>query len=205
MTGGPIFDRAAFGLMRRLEGVIGLVLAVMVVLVFGNVVLRYGFNSGIAVSEELSRYLFIWLTFLGAIVAVHEHEHLGVDTLVKLLPRGGKVFCVVASELLMLFAVALLFWGSWKQTLINLDTRSPVSQVPLALIYIAGLVASVLIGALILRNLYKVLFIGASEKDLILTVESEDLASLERTKGLLLGQKDSGGSARPGDASEKRA
>ena len=200
-----MFDRAAFGLMRRLEGVIGLVLAVMVVLVFGNVVLRYGFNSGIAVSEELSRYLFIWLTFLGAIVAVHEHEHLGVDTLVKLLPRGGKVFCVVASELLMLFAVVLLFWGSWKQTLINLDTRSPVSQVPLALIYIAGLVASVLIGALILRNLYKVLFIGASEQDLILTVESEDLASLERTKGLLLGQKGSGGSARGGDAPEKRA
>ena len=205
MTGGSMFDRAAFGLMRRLEGVIGLVLAVMVVLVFGNVVLRYGFNSGIAVSEELSRYLFIWLTFLGAIVAVHEHEHLGVDTLVKLLPRGGKVFCVVASELLMLVAVALLFWGSWKQTLINLDTRSPVSQVPLALIYVAGLVASVLIGVLILRNLYKVLFVGASEQDLILTVESEDLASLERTKGLLLDERGSGGIARPGDAAEKRA
>ena len=52
----------------------------MVVLVFGNVVLRYGFNSGITVSEELSRWLLVWLTFLGAIVAVREHAHLGVDT-----------------------------------------------------------------------------------------------------------------------------
>ena len=205
MNASSIFDRAAAWLMRRLEGLIGLMLALMVVLVFGNVVLRYGFNSGIAVSEEVSRYLFIWLTFLGAIVAVHEHEHLGVDTLVKVLPRGGKVFCVVASELLMLFAVALLFWGSWKQTLINLDTRSPVSQVPLALIYVAGLVASVLIGVLIVRNLYKVLFIGASEKDLILTVESEDLANLEQTKGLFLDRPGSGGPARPGDGAEKRA
>jgi TRAP-type mannitol/chloroaromatic compound transport system permease small subunit len=44
--------------MRRLETVIGMILALMVVLVFGNVVLRYGFNSGITVSEESSRYLF---------------------------------------------------------------------------------------------------------------------------------------------------
>ena len=63
-----------------LKGVIALCLAVMVVLVFGNVVLRYGFNSGITISEELSRWLLVWLTFLGAIVAVREHTHLGVDT-----------------------------------------------------------------------------------------------------------------------------
>ena len=43
-------------------------LALMVVLVFTNVVLRYALNSGIAVSEELSRWLFVWLTFLGGIV-----------------------------------------------------------------------------------------------------------------------------------------
>jgi len=45
-------------------------LAVMVVMVFGNVVLRYAFNSGIIVSEEVSRWLFLWVTFLGAIVAL---------------------------------------------------------------------------------------------------------------------------------------
>jgi len=173
------FDRAAQAFVRRLESLIGAILALMVVLVFGNVVLRYGFNSGIAISEETSRYLFIWLTFLGAIVAVHDHEHLGVDTLVKMLPRKGKVFCVVVSELLMLLAVVLLFWGSWKQTLINMATKSPVAQVPLGLIYIAGLVASALMGILILRNLHKILFVGASDEDLVLTVESEDLSSLK--------------------------
>ena len=66
-------------------------LAVMVVLVFGNVVLRYRFNSGITVSEELSRWLFVWVTFLGAIVALREHAHLGTDALVSRLPRAGKV------------------------------------------------------------------------------------------------------------------
>ena len=62
-------------------------LAVMVVLEFGNVVLRYVFDTGIAVSEELSRWIFVWVTFLGAIVAMREHAHLGTDALVARLPH----------------------------------------------------------------------------------------------------------------------
>ncbi len=57
---------------RWINLLIALALAVMVVMVFGNVVLRYAFNSGIAISEEVSRWLFVWITFLGAIVAVRD-------------------------------------------------------------------------------------------------------------------------------------
>src|SRR6266702_7218851 len=94
-----------------LKGVIAFCLAVMVVLVFGNVVLRYGFNSGIAISEELSRWLLVWLTFLGAIVALRQHAHLGVDTLVRALPPRGRFVCFVVSYLLMLYADSLLILG----------------------------------------------------------------------------------------------
>lgn len=184
-----MFDRMTAALMRHLETAIGLMLAVMVVLVFGNVVLRYGFNSGITISEEVSRYLFIWLTFIGAVVALHEHAHLGVDSLLNVLPRKGKLACVIASDVLMLGAVGILFHGSWTQTVINMATRSPVSQVPLALIYVAGLVASVLMGMLIMRHLYKVMFVGATDSDLVMSVESEDLAGLERTTELFLDQQ----------------
>lgn len=199
-----MFDRLLNSLMRRLEAVIGLILALMVILVFGNVVLRYGFNSGITVSEEVSRYLFIWLTFIGAVIAIHEHAHLGVDSLVRALPRKGKLICVVASDLLMLVAVGFLFHGSWKQTLINMATKSPVSEVPLALIYVAGLVASVMMGVLILRNLYKVLFVGVADKDLILTVESEDLAGLEQATQLFLAKQAGGAGAQAGNAQAER-
>ena len=48
---------------RLIDLLLAVALAIMVVLVFGNVVLRYGFNSGITTSEELSRWLFVWLTF----------------------------------------------------------------------------------------------------------------------------------------------
>jgi len=196
-----MFDRFVTSLMKRLEGLIGVILAAMVVLVFGNVVLRYGFNSGITVSEEVSRYLFIWLTFIGAVIAVHEHAHLGVDSLLRALPRNGKMVCVVISEVLMLVAVGLLFHGSWKQTVINMATNSPVAQVPLALIYVAGLVASVMMGVLILRNLYRVVFVGATDSDLVLSVESEDLAGLEHTTQLFLARQDDG--AVPGAADQQ--
>src|ERR1043165_5921253 len=91
-----------------LKFVIVLCLAIMVVLVFGNVVLRYAFNSGIAVSEEISRWLFVWLTFLGAIVALKEHGHLGTDFLVSRLGLTGKKVCLVISHLLMLYTTWLL-------------------------------------------------------------------------------------------------
>src|SRR6185369_6455755 len=106
---------------RAIKFTIALCLAVMVVLVFGNVVLRYVFNSGIAVSEELSRWLFVWMTFIGAIVALKEHGHLGTDMLVSRLGRRGKIVCMALSQMLMLWVTWLLLQGSWTQTLINKD------------------------------------------------------------------------------------
>ena len=87
-------------------------LALMVVMVFGNVVLRYGFNSGITVSEELSRWLFVWMTFLGAIVALRNHGHLGSDTLVSRLPVMGKKLCLGLSHLIMLY---MWFRATWPR------------------------------------------------------------------------------------------
>ena len=89
-------------LCKAIEYLIAMFMAGMVVLVFGNVLLRYGFNSGITLSEELSRWLFVWMTFLGAIVAVRSHEHLGTDMLVGRLGPAGKKICMGLSQLLML-------------------------------------------------------------------------------------------------------
>jgi len=94
-------DRCCTGI----EALIAAALAIMVVLVFGNVVLRYGFNSGITMSEEVSRWLFIWMTFLGAVVALKEHGHLGVDMVVQKLPPIGKKICLALGHVVMLYIV----------------------------------------------------------------------------------------------------
>src|SRR3954462_2697540 len=157
-----------------LKGAVALCLAVMVVLVFGNVVLRYGFNSGITVSEELSRWLLVWLTFLGAIVAVREHAHLGVDSLVRMLPATGKRICFVINYCLMLYADWLLLTGSWRQTIINIDDRAPATGLSVGIFYFVGVVFGVSAGVILLYDLVRVLTGQASESDMVAVKESEE-------------------------------
>ena len=157
-----------------LKGIIAAFLAVMVVLVFGNVVLRYGFNSGIAISEELSRWFLVWLTFLGAIVAMREHAHLGVDTLVRLLPAYGKRICFIINYCLMLFADWLLLSGSWRQTIINIDDRAPATGLSLGIFYGVGVIFGVSAGVILLYDLFRVVSGQASEADMVAVRESEE-------------------------------
>ena len=167
------------GYCRALEAVMALALALMVALVFGNVVLRYGFNSGITVSEEMSRWLFVWLTFLGAIVALKEHAHLGSDMLVRRLPTWGKRVCLVAGLLLMLWILWLMAKGSWQQAVINATVEAPVTGLPVAIVYAAGVVFAVSAAVLLLRELWRAVTGQLSEADLVMVKESEEAAELE--------------------------
>jgi TRAP-type transport system small permease protein len=142
--------------------------------VFGNVVLRYGFNSGIAVSEEMSRWLFVWLTFMGAVVALREHAHLGTEMLVGRLGPTGKKVCVVCGYALMLLTCWLIFRGALEQTKINWDVSAPSSGASMGIFYAVGLVFSVSAAIILLNDLFKVLSGRVSEADLIIIKESED-------------------------------
>ena len=164
-------------LFKLAEMLLVTMLALMVIMVFGNVVLRYGFNSGIISSEELSRYLFIWITFLGAIVAMRENAHLGLDTVVWLLPSVGKKLCFALSNLLMLGCCALMFYGTWKQQGINATTLSPVTETPMSWVYGVGYIASVAMGLLIVGKLVRLARGEFTDDDLIQVQDSEDTAA----------------------------
>ena len=172
-------QRLIGGYCRLLEYVIAGLLALMVVLVFGNVVLRYVFNSGITMSEELSRWLFVWLIFLGAIVAMKDHAHLGVDSLVSRLPPWGKKVCLVASQLLMLWAVWLLSLGSWKQTVINAGTSAPATGASVAIFYSTGVVFGVSATVIILTDLWRIFTGQVKDDELVMVRESEETEEYE--------------------------
>ena len=159
---------------KLLEMVMAACMAVMVLLVFGNVVLRYAFNSGITVSEEISRWLFVWLTFLGAVVALREHAHLGTDMLVGRLGPLGKKVCLVMAYGLMLMTCWMLFQGALEQTKINWDVSAPSSGASMAWFYAVGLVFSISSAAILLNDLFKLLTGRATDADLIIIKESED-------------------------------
>ena len=162
------------GFCKALNVVIALCLAVMVVLVFGNVVMRYGFNSGITLSEELSRWLFVWMTFMGAIIALKEHGHLGTDMLVGKLGPAGKKFCLGLSYVLMLYVCWLLFSGAYQQAMINLDSTSAVMEASMAWIYAPGLVFAVFGGLVLLTELWRLLTGQVRDEDLVMVQESEE-------------------------------
>jgi TRAP-type C4-dicarboxylate transport system permease small subunit len=167
------------GYCRLLEWTIGVILAVMVVLVFGNVVLRYALNSGITLSEEMSRWLFVWMTFLGAIVALKEHGHLGTDMLVSRLGPAGKRICLASGQILMLGATWMLFSGSLAQTRINADVAAPVTGASVAVFYASGVVFAVSAALLLLRDLWRTVSGQLSESEMVMVQESEDLAAVE--------------------------
>ena len=135
------------------EWLLVLALAAMVAMVFGNVVLRYAFDSGITVSEELSRFLFVWLTFLGAVAVMRQGGHLGFDLAVRALPRAGRQACRILSDLLMLGCCAVFLRGAWSQTLLNLSNAAPVSGVPLGWAYAAAVVSAAGLALLVAADL----------------------------------------------------
>jgi TRAP-type C4-dicarboxylate transport system permease small subunit len=145
--------------------------ALMVVLVFGNVVLRYALNSGITQAEEVSRWLFVWLTFTGAVLALRERAHLGVDMVVKRLPLPLKKACAAASLLLMILCAALFGQGSWQQMLLNVDVKAPATSLSMAWFYGVGVMFGVSAVGILLADLYLTLR-GRSGHDLLLVRDS---------------------------------
>jgi TRAP-type C4-dicarboxylate transport system permease small subunit len=170
------------GYCQIISYLIAAALAVMVVLVFGNVFMRYAFNSGFSVSEELSRWLFVWLTFLGAVVAVRNNQHLGTDMLVGKLGPLGKKVCMGLSLLLMLYCLWLLFKGSYDQAVINWDTTSAVMEVSMSWFYASGMAFAVLAAPILLGDLWRLLTGQIDDAHLVLMQESEDVPHAANTE-----------------------
>ncbi len=168
-------QRLIDGFFKLLEFLIVAAMVAMVVMVFGNVVLRYGFNSGITVSDEMSRYCFIWLTYIGAMVAMRERGHLGVDTLVKHLPRGGKKLCLLLSELLMLWCNLLFIWGTYKMHGLQVSNVSPVVGLSMIWVYGIGYVVGTVMAVFNLRTLWRLASGRITDDELVQVVDSEDV------------------------------
>jgi TRAP-type C4-dicarboxylate transport system permease small subunit len=168
-------NKAIDWFFKLLEFLVVAALVAMVIMVFGNVVLRYGFNSGITVSDEMSRYCFIWLTYIGAMIAMREKGHLGVDTLVRHLPVAGKKACLFLSESLMLWCNVLFFIGTWKMHELQVTNVSPVVGISMIWIYGIGYVVGVVMALFNVVTLWRLVTGQLSEDQLVQVVESEDV------------------------------
>ncbi len=157
---------------RAVDGLMIAMMAVMVALVFGNVVLRYAFNSGIVFSEEASRFVFMWLTLLGALLVMKEHAHLGMSSVVARLGETGQRICRGIADLGALVCCLLLAHGAWKLVVIGMDDRAPVTGVPLGAVYACLLVSSAGMAALLAYSLWRLLSGRMPREELVQGSES---------------------------------
>jgi TRAP-type C4-dicarboxylate transport system permease small subunit len=149
-----------------MEWVLISILGLMVVLVFGNVVLRYGFNSGITFSEEVSRFLFVWMVFLGSVLMLRDNGHLGVHTVTKLLPLAGKKVCKLLSDVVTLACCVLLSVGGWQIIKLNMVNIAPISGIPIGVVYMACLFCSLGMGILLIGSIYRLLSGKMTEQEM---------------------------------------
>jgi gluconokinase len=132
-------------------------LGVMAAAVFVNVVLRYGFGTGVVASEELSRLLFVWMVFIGATAAYPAGEHMAFTSLVGLLKNrpGAMAAMTVLIRLCVVLACGLLAWGAWWQVVAGLQTYSVVLRYPASLLPLPALLSAVAIGVMALIELVR--------------------------------------------------
>lgn len=150
-------------------------ITLMLVMVFGNVVLRIVFNSGWDLAEEIPRFAFVWMTFLGAIVGMRRRAHLGVDIVVQLLPTFGKRVCWGISQAVMLVCCAYIFYGTYLQHDIIKGNASPVAQISMLWVQGVSYLTGISIGMICLSNLIR-LMLGQVADDELCDVMEEGIS-----------------------------
>ena len=123
-----------------IEALLALLLAGMIVMVFTNVVMRYGFGSGLRWGIELSRMAFVWIVMLGSALALRSNEHLAVTELVEtFLPRALRPLWVL-TRIIIVGLLVMFVIGCWRQMMLNWVNISQVTGLPTALFYLAGVI-----------------------------------------------------------------
>lgn len=127
-------------------------LSVLVVIVAANVFGRFVLNRSLATADELSRFLFIWVIFLGAALAHLHREHIAIDFLAGLLPARMRRPLLVLQELLIGGVLVFLLISAWN-VMGNGQGVSPLLRIPLNWVNV-----SVLVGAVIMLSvtLYRI-------------------------------------------------
>lgn len=122
-------------------------LAVMVVVVFLQVVFRFVIRSSLPWSEELARYLMVWIVFLGASIGVKRKSHIGVEAVVAMLPDSMRRWTsILVNALCCVFFVFMVHYGRMILRVVS-SQLSPAMEISMAIPYSAVFVGGALMFA----------------------------------------------------------
>lgn len=122
-------------LLKIMEILAIITMAGMVLIVSWSVLSRFVFNSSIAWAEETSRFLMIWMTLVGSVVAYEENKHVGFDSLVKVLPRIPRFLITLLSYFLVFGILLILIRGGFALAKNQWSWTSPATHTSYGFVY----------------------------------------------------------------------
>ena len=131
-------------------------LALMSIIIVLQVFFRYVLNNSLSWSEELARYLFIWMIYIGISYGVKLDKHICVDAVYTFMPKGIKRgYAIVAYILFLIFAVAIIYYGILVVGMqITSGQVSPAMGLPMQYVYVAPVVGMVLTVVRLVQKIY---------------------------------------------------
>lgn len=109
--------------------------AIMIVSIFAQFIARYVFNSGFKWTEELARYCCIWMTFLGAIIAVEGDNHPAITVFADAMPLKVQKLNKIIVHILMIMFSSVITWRGVALVRMTINDLSPGLCAPLGLVY----------------------------------------------------------------------
>ena len=129
---------------RCINWFLAMLMAGMVAIVSAQVWYRFILNDPLSWSEEASRYLFVWISFMGAAAGVRYQVHLGIDLMEKILPAGSyRMVVIIVNLIIQVFLLMIIYWGFkilgviqfQESPSMHISMRYPYMAVPIGSIF----------------------------------------------------------------------
>lgn len=117
-------------------------MAIMSVVIFFQVIMRYVFRSSLTWSEELARYLFVWIVYFAISYAVKERKHIKIEAALYLMPKNVRPYMPIIGDIIVFVFSAFIIVTSWEIVLRQASGGqiSPAMRIPMQYIYAAPFV-----------------------------------------------------------------
>ena len=170
-------------LFKGIDVFTGILTGLMVSFVFLNVVLRTLFNSGLTWSEELARYLFVYVTYIGAISAMRSNAHMSVDVVLSRVKPKVQMTMYVISQSLIAIIMMILIRGAFKMVLQNTMSKTAALGIPYSVLYFGGIITGAAIAILAVVNITYALRHPEKIGEIVTTHSEDDEAVAEAMEG----------------------
>ncbi|MBA7528817.1 hypothetical protein ES705_21007 [subsurface metagenome] len=114
------------------------VLSLLTIIIILQVIFRYVLQMPLAWSEEVSRYMMVWLVYLGSILAMMSHSHVRTNLLTNFLRDKiiGRKYINILEKIFSILYMLIIIYSGWLVIPITIFQRTPILKIPMGIVYL---------------------------------------------------------------------